>query len=772
MPFETFDAVDTNGDGEISREEYAIYASKRNLPRNLFDDIDANGDGFINREEWNDFLAGNDPPPPPELTMATFDDIDVDGSGDITRMEWAVYARKKGYPKNLFDKIDYDGDGTITRQEWNKYVRHKAPANAPAALSLRTFDLIDVNGDGEISKEEWTEYAYNFGLPKQLFDEIDANGDGFLTREEWNSYSRGQLLSMDHFDAIDANHDGSISRKEYNAYAKSKFLPLELFDAVDADGDGEITRAEWNAYFKRQVTTPEVPSLSLGMFNAIDLNRDDIISRDEWNSYARAMLLPKHAFDLIDTNKDDLITRDEWDYFVKRQALSMDTFNSIDTNGDGSINREEWNRYARNMALGKNIFDMIDQNGDGEIQREEWQDYVIRRGYVPGFEGMNTTRAKPLSDKEFARVAREVGMLGLRSLRSKISGQGKDGPRPITLEDVLTLFRRYEITAKTAKSFFEYIDVKNKGYVDFNTFQDCFSRHGLDSFCGGQGELDPESSRSMDRQNEDFNRTEHMSSLCRDRAKDEVSFRRTLELISQAAICKHSNMTKFLLHCRQVLGRNRSQISRYEMQVFFRKYGFGEQEADRFFYSLSNGSEFARYNDFIQLFAPHVETGHVTYDPHGPKTPDPPRKTVNHHVSTNIFSGTVYPVNNPHGLRDRPRPRRPRSTPACSPLAKEPPLQPPDLTEVFGSELAKAIRQISEVADSRELSKEKAVRRAFKCLDSNDNGYVSLEEVKVFFRVHGFNNMKLATRFYAILDKDRKGEVDVDYFKSFFQHPH
>jgi len=50
--YATFDDIDQNGDGVVSREEWA----EAGLNPDEFDSIDANGDGVIEREEFENYV--------------------------------------------------------------------------------------------------------------------------------------------------------------------------------------------------------------------------------------------------------------------------------------------------------------------------------------------------------------------------------------------------------------------------------------------------------------------------------------------------------------------------------------------------------------------------------------------------------------------------------------------------------------------------------------------------------------------------------------------
>jgi Ca2+-binding EF-hand superfamily protein len=167
-----FERLDADGDGAISREEFAAaapmgriraMAEETPLDRDafaaemaadaatraarIFERLDADGDGLLSAEE----LA----PRRPERRAAMFDRIDADGDGVITREEaeaaharWRERAerrpegrgprhqRAEGRPgrgpdggprgdrvERMFERMDLDGDGVITREEAEQFHR-------------------------------------------------------------------------------------------------------------------------------------------------------------------------------------------------------------------------------------------------------------------------------------------------------------------------------------------------------------------------------------------------------------------------------------------------------------------------------------------------------------------------------------------------------------------------------------------------------------------------------------------------------------------------
>lgn len=100
--------ADTNGDGQISRDEWT-----RNPRR--FDRLDRNHDGSISGDEAKAAKRERI-----ERRKKTLDRIDKNNDGQITSDEWS------GSPE-AFDRRDRNNDGVISRDEMGRRRNRRAP---------------------------------------------------------------------------------------------------------------------------------------------------------------------------------------------------------------------------------------------------------------------------------------------------------------------------------------------------------------------------------------------------------------------------------------------------------------------------------------------------------------------------------------------------------------------------------------------------------------------------------------------------------------------
>lgn len=154
-----FRAMDVNGDGRITRQEWRGNARS-------FRNHDWNGDGVLAGDEVRPGAVRNDATDTEGFynwTQAGFRAVDVNRDNRITRSEWR-------YDPELFIRADRNRDDVLTEAEFL--------------------------GDDLIDRD-----------PEDRFDDLDVNNNGRIERDEWHG-------TRDAFDWLDRNNDGRLSRAE------------------------------------------------------------------------------------------------------------------------------------------------------------------------------------------------------------------------------------------------------------------------------------------------------------------------------------------------------------------------------------------------------------------------------------------------------------------------------------------------------------------------------------------------------------------------------
>lgn len=102
MPF--FQALDTDNDGAVSREEFLAGHQRRGQG---YAAADQDGDGVISRDEF--MRAGQ------QRREARFKQLDADNDGRLTQQELQRHQTAR------FQAMDADNDGRVTREEALRY---------------------------------------------------------------------------------------------------------------------------------------------------------------------------------------------------------------------------------------------------------------------------------------------------------------------------------------------------------------------------------------------------------------------------------------------------------------------------------------------------------------------------------------------------------------------------------------------------------------------------------------------------------------------------
>jgi hypothetical protein len=219
-------------------------------PPMRFAAMDTNGDGVISRAEWR----GND---------RSFANQDWNGDGKLSGPEVRVgaqrdanwqevdhapnrYERYISWTRAGFTNLDHNRDRKINANEWH--------------FDVETFRRVDRNRDGALDEAEFLGEGEDDARDVS-FDDLDFNNNGRVERSEWYG-------SAATFTALDRNRDGILSRFEVVGGVDTPMDTWDQFASLDYDRNGSLARNEWH--------------WSAPSFDRRDTNRDGVLSRQEF----------------------------------------------------------------------------------------------------------------------------------------------------------------------------------------------------------------------------------------------------------------------------------------------------------------------------------------------------------------------------------------------------------------------------------------------------------------------------------------------------------
>ena len=105
-------AADANGDGALTKAEFAAYRAQQFHRAQQFQRLDRDGDGYLtdaDTQQLKRFASRMPPGMEPGQMIARFD---ADGDGKVNEAEFA------NGPTPAFDAVDANGDGVATKAEF------------------------------------------------------------------------------------------------------------------------------------------------------------------------------------------------------------------------------------------------------------------------------------------------------------------------------------------------------------------------------------------------------------------------------------------------------------------------------------------------------------------------------------------------------------------------------------------------------------------------------------------------------------------------------
>lgn len=192
----SFDSVDTDGDGSIDFNEFEKWHKTTLNERNnekikkTFAKFDTSRDQKLDVAEFVP-LAYEYSQKPVDTVEQIFRRLDTNGDNIVDTNEAAI-ARKE-FDAGIIDGVlavaDVNNDGQLTYEEFTAQLSNNRPKSTKEAnkeMAYQVLNYIDVNQDGKLSSQEIYTFASVYNkLSKaeiaHVIESLDANKDGFLT---------------------------------------------------------------------------------------------------------------------------------------------------------------------------------------------------------------------------------------------------------------------------------------------------------------------------------------------------------------------------------------------------------------------------------------------------------------------------------------------------------------------------------------------------------------------------------------------------------------
>jgi Ca2+-binding EF-hand superfamily protein len=423
---ENFKALDRDGDGRVSHEEYVRPNLGTKWEQASNDQAalhDLDGDGFLSLAEFACSPRGGNP------TAELFSILDADEDNQLTLGEFLRYRPKTQWrgAGAAFYRSDTDASGGLDLHEFlaqGKGDRQRTdPILREVEKRLQKLETIcmaaDHDKDGRLNELEWPAKKFSGiegNLGKIPFGDWDRDGDGTVTASERRlvvemafgvRHPDGQLIRKpggyvvmcDYIRSLDADKDGALSRDEFVSRYHMKEKNTEIFAEIDKDDDGQLTFAELTAQ-------PRFDFDALGEFCRFDTDMKGRVVKEELlaGSSPSEKAMAQRLIPGFDRNGDGGLDLDEFLMTPLANPIGHWSLVCPDKNRDGRLSADEFYHEKSPLffELSREYFRQFDRDHDGYLSYSEFDFQVILDKAPPelALKTLDTNKDGSLSVKE------------------------------------------------------------------------------------------------------------------------------------------------------------------------------------------------------------------------------------------------------------------------------------------------------------------------------------------------------------------------------------
>ena len=249
----TFNLLDQDENGTVSREEYVVHHMKRAEQQLRIDAwIESLGQPAKDLGEYGGQSNGNKKE---RFAKIHFRIWDSDRDDALSREEFKNFlasedSESESDQKDLFAELDQDHDGTLSYGEFTL-------AQAKKRIE-KSFESRDANGDLVLRVDEFMSPQRMSEIHSQImdasFETMDVNADNTISRDEFNEDMKTRL-----HERVSANDKIESKTERREAHSAMEQRLIRSFNNLDSNDDHQVTQTEMKEYQDRIYITPLTP---------------------------------------------------------------------------------------------------------------------------------------------------------------------------------------------------------------------------------------------------------------------------------------------------------------------------------------------------------------------------------------------------------------------------------------------------------------------------------------------------------------------------------